>query len=715
MQYKYYIDFGSGDVEVHPVGTDDLKIVEEEYPDWKFSRRELDGKLMLQNQPKYGYTDYDTVAALENNVEITLKIYRDCDSYAAIWWQGYFTPYDGEWDEDECHVEFEVAPDDDYRLILENWEKEYNIIDIVGASVVTQEITPDFETETTPNADYPSRTDPYDGSGNPDPQYYPDNDILTWEFCDLTPDGDFEFTRAVMNWEPDTGDDWIEDGGKYYLPTCNTGYTFNIYYPNARAFKDIVEYIVDDIGSWTYTSQFFNDATHPITVDTNKLTNLIFGQKSDFKGVVSDLATKGTIALGELLEYIRDTFQVYFNIVSGVFYLEGVRYYENGLDYNSAPSTLDLTSIPYSDYITQTNKYSFLRERMPHRERWSFMDTENEDFVGQDILYDAAASSARDKDTIVERSLNRLTMDYKYVKDFPDKVADDGFLLLACDAAVESHPLSTLLGWSTTTGQKPYDSINWSFDAVTKEFTLLASNISADSANSGVRSCHTPETYPASNPCGAIVTFEKNARYFFEYELTINAGEAPYVGIKEDENASPSLSNSAQLQAGSHTVELDITRTSSGKLNIWNVGDGVDVPDFEITFKFYRKDSTIKSDVGILSSEVIENEPVSLARLQNDYWQDYRPLWRGEVNGVDTLFNSVRRTKLQKSFFVSKLCCTELDFFTLIKTELGTGKIHKKTYNFADDTIDLEVVYSDEAEANEGIGVMEIENDFIVS
>lgn len=87
------------------------------------------------------------------------------------------------------------------------------------------------------------------------------------------------------------------------------------------------------------------------------------------------------------------------------------------------------------------------------------------------------------------------------------------------------------------------------------------------------------------------------------------------------------------------------------------------------------------------------NNSLAWAQLHRDYHKFDRPLSKGNMNNIDTLFLSVKPTK-QGSKITVPLCCG--DVFNpddTIKTFLGDGVVDKATYNFKDETLEVDLLY----------------------
>lgn len=693
MIFKYYINYGSGDVEIHPVGTDEISFKNKRFSDQMFKRRELRGKVILQDDPASGYMDYTTLMAQDRDLEITFKVKRDCDDYVAIWWQGYFCIYDANYDEDLCTVSFSPTPDDAYRPFIDNWEKEYNILDLTGVDSIDikETITPIEESMI------------LQGDGLCSTPKYPESEIrqvygVQWVFVGFIEDDsacDEWWVRYRLGFQP--SEDWEQERGNYYYGTTVENYTFDVYYPNTRSVDDIITYIANDLGGLTYSSAFFSDATNPVSARPNTLKNLIIAQKSDFVGITSDRATVGAITVGDLFDVLKNIFQAYFYIDSGVLYFEHVRFFENSKSYEDRPALgLDLTLPANEKFIEKTYKYKFDRPEMHRLEKWDFMEAKNVDFVGMDMVYPQVVSNARGEDSYKKHSVDLITTDFEYVRDVPDDISLDGFLLLSCTDIQEDYPTdTTFTSWGVTGQQAAYETFNKSFTPATNRHLIYA--VSTGST-----------LYKGAISNQFVAT--KNSTIKIDYNLTLISGSAPRIRLKTGSYYSSDLSEEHVFSVGSGTIEIRPTATKNAYLNIYNPKE---TTIYSLSLQVRIDSVEINSGVGEISGETFKNEPLSLARLQGDFWIDFRPAWKGYVNGSLVTFNAAKRMLVQEPFFIYE-CCDLIDYDKYVKTQIGVGVMQEADYNVADGTLDVVIAYYDQTNKNEGIGWMEIENTFII-
>lgn len=93
------------------------------------------------------------------------------------------------------------------------------------------------------------------------------------------------------------------------------------------------------------------------------------------------------------------------------------------------------------------------------------------------------------------------------------------------------------------------------------------------------------------------------------------------------------------------------------------------------------------------------NNSMAWAQLHRDYHRYYRPLKAGNMNGVDTVFYSVKPTKKGETIKIP-LCCNDVfNPDNYVVTALGQGLVSKANFSFRDETLELELLYP----ADEGL------------
>lgn len=99
------------------------------------------------------------------------------------------------------------------------------------------------------------------------------------------------------------------------------------------------------------------------------------------------------------------------------------------------------------------------------------------------------------------------------------------------------------------------------------------------------------------------------------------------------------------------------------------------------------------SEVPILDGVEVPNNVFGWAFLHRDYWGYNRPFKRGILNNRDTLFNSVKPTKLGATLRIPVCCDVWFNPKQKIVTPLGVGTVKQADYNLSDSTLELQLLY----------------------
>jgi hypothetical protein len=176
-------------------------------------------------------------------------------------------------------------------------------------------------------------------------------------------------------------------------------------------------------GISTIDSEFFTNATNPVTGVASKTNHLYLIQNSDAKRPsVSNPATKGEISFNELMTWLQFTFRVFWDIdSSGHLQL----FHESEVLYVAG---LNLSNYSTADHMLQLE---FDLNSLYEQEKIT-IDADNEDFEGLPILYDIDCVST-DKTANVKEYVNGLIMDLPWIQTNSNDIPDEGFTLVATD------------------------------------------------------------------------------------------------------------------------------------------------------------------------------------------------------------------------------------------------------------------------------------------
>lgn len=209
-------------------------------------------------------------------------------------------------------------------------------------------------------------------------------------------------------------------------------------YPEARLLYDVIVFLLDESGC-EYTelqSDFFewnppgdapgySSGINYVTGATNKLNLLYIDQKSNTLNTSqpSQYATKAELSLGDMLKWLREMFCVYWDIdTDGIVRLEHIKFWE----YGPGLSLYDLDSY-------EPLRYKFLRQQIPRRETFEWMDESigsgATDFLGLDIIYPADCAGTELQN---EKSISLpITTDLLHLASNEETASPRGFVLIA--------------------------------------------------------------------------------------------------------------------------------------------------------------------------------------------------------------------------------------------------------------------------------------------
>lgn len=153
-------------------------------------------------------------------------------------------------------------------------------------------------------------------------------------------------------------------------------------------------------------SQFFSAAQNYATNAPSKVKDLLIAQRSDIVSWnSSEPASKGMASLKNILEALRDMFQVYWFLdAGGKFRLEHISFFESvGVN--------DFTVPKYAPYLEGMLQYEYEKTKMPRFERLVFNDTESDDFALGLIEYQSACVNYEEGQDTREKNISIFTTD----------------------------------------------------------------------------------------------------------------------------------------------------------------------------------------------------------------------------------------------------------------------------------------------------------------
>ena len=427
-------------------------------------REELSGELWFTNRNAGGSlrSDYTILSQIDStSVEVEIRIEQTCGvTSASDFWNGYFSIIDCSWDSDRGVVIAKPSPNDKYRPYKELGERKYNLkalnpssdvsiqVDSV-AQIVYSECTSDNFTE-------------WQAGHDPDGNVTVDRDdrwdLYAYVNSTACPGGLIhEYRKENIDFDPDDLS-WVNEGVAQYdnnfgvwSKNETSTQTVSLEFGNGRwlYLKDAISYIISDIGDTSYKSTFFENDTlvggasggtdnYVTSVDPNPLNDQLMTQKSNIKPT-SDPATKWLISFNELMDLLRDTWNVdWFVDDDDNFRIEHYSYFQKTVD-------TDLTALDSGRWIGAKNKWTYDTPNMPNREHFEFMESSGEDFIGKDIVYNRIATGNRYNDNQKDYLVG-ITTDVPYMVNEPDKISNEGWAFVTNDGGYIRNETGVLTG-----------------------------------------------------------------------------------------------------------------------------------------------------------------------------------------------------------------------------------------------------------------------------
>ena len=261
-----------------------------------------------------------------------------------------------------------------------------------------------------------------------------DGDIY-WEGYFATGQGEWDLDAQTFTVTPITIDDYtliLDEAAVQYdilvvSPTVTTHAlrgTINIYYTRNRWLMDVITYLALQISpTSSVSSTFFTATINPVTLAANGLLNLTIAHKSDIiRPTSSNPASHAYMSWIELMDILWGMFQVKWNYDADtdVINVEHISWFSHG-------AGLDLRT---QEIGFASNKYKYLKERMPKYERWHFMESSDSNFVNGLIWYNSNCVNQDPNSNTKETNVN-VTTDVEFIASDPDAIADEGFVIMA--------------------------------------------------------------------------------------------------------------------------------------------------------------------------------------------------------------------------------------------------------------------------------------------
>jgi len=396
MAFYYRLEYATRSQIITPDSVGKIVVTREQ--DEAFFREKMSGGFTVVGED-YNFLRDAEVYAVECCQEITFIVERDCSAGREIFWEGYFTLYDVEWDPDNQQANVKkVVVRDKYNVIFSNWHKEINWFgDIVraqrpAAGFIHIHPTYPFRQGSLQSENYnPQNSDNYFGF------YF--NYMLLW---------------LVQQTIKETG---------------------------FEQYADITE---------QQMSEFLTAEINPANGKQNYLKDVLITHISDAKRPNStNPAYIGMVTLKDVLNDLKKLYNAYWFIDDeDHFRIEHISYFKN-FSYVPAGITLDLTEEEYNERLEGKNKYSFNSEQLKGREGveqsltigafgqdstiWTQLSNPSaKEFSAAYMSYGESCVPKNEKGESDEQYqiISQFTTDWRTVNFKPDTVPDQGWVLM---------------------------------------------------------------------------------------------------------------------------------------------------------------------------------------------------------------------------------------------------------------------------------------------
>lgn len=228
--------------------------------------------------------------------------------------------------------------------------------------------------------------------------------------------------------------------------------TDNTFTYRGRSLNESIRYLLNKTSPDYFinpvlNSGFLQSNTNPVTTSSSFTNNLFLVQKSDAKRPTSsNPATIGNISLSKLLSILYNAFQL-------LWYLNDDN--EFCIVHVSEIGTLtglDITQSPYISTTANKKSIEFNKSLLYRYEIWRFMEQNGNDFVGNNIEYNELCTIKESNAKTKQYSLENITTDLAYIQSYPEKIDDNGFLLLSTDGTTVKNDIGEITGSNQLNG-----------------------------------------------------------------------------------------------------------------------------------------------------------------------------------------------------------------------------------------------------------------------
>lgn len=447
-ELRFYLTLNGQNVEVNPVYSD-FKIEDSPEKESSVLRRKFNGNLTF-----YG-ADFILLMPIEKSVArcapIPLLVEKLCNGNYVHFEEGIIILSNAKFDEDKCTIKAKITKDDEYFLVEQNENKEFNIL-AMGLTPRAINFNADGSSVTHRSCQNNAvfLTDNYikkcDDVNSPE-----------WSLNSLTITG----SRGIYS----INSDWIktDTGGKLFtfmvpnasssdnLPTTGDfaeEQTYHFEYLGHGAYVSIDRFLrFDEVliklaaeFNLTIQSDFFQinpevpSLINYVTGQPSLILDLLLAQVSDVQQPQSpEQAIKAIITWDKLFADLRTIFQVEYIIKAGILIIEHQSAFKNG-------ELLDLTATEkFRKWVRGKGQYSYDTDKQPSSETWKMKNMGTlPDSKGMPITYNNGCTLADRATKTKEYKTEILCTDLYAVLAGDTRVNSDGVITSSSDFSNEA-------------------------------------------------------------------------------------------------------------------------------------------------------------------------------------------------------------------------------------------------------------------------------------
>ena len=189
-----------------------------------------------------------------------------------------------------------------------------------------------------------------------------------------------------------------------------------------------------------YSQLLFSSGTYNVMGGRN-ITLFLIPKANVINGDYRKVYPEPTVSLGQILDMLQKTMQIYWYLDGNKLRLEHRRYFDKGLKYSGDKDIgYDLTSLicPRNGktWSYGRNQYKFDKGDMPQRYQFKWMDSVTKAFAGYPISVNSRAVS---QGQIEEVTVENFSSDIDYMLTNPGGVSEDGFAVIGAIKSGSSY------------------------------------------------------------------------------------------------------------------------------------------------------------------------------------------------------------------------------------------------------------------------------------